>query len=395
MLTKLVAGVLREILEESTPLVGGTSQTIITGITASDAVKSRALAFLILSDLVSVPAITATLTIVDRKLAVVITNNAANTTSATYKLDIALIGSPQQARDFATGVVHVLLNGNTIGTPLATANAPGAALNWPPAIPQLTEGVFVNAFSVIPKTAGAAPWDIDQNSYGNSGAGAGTFNHGTFVGYNTGYHSGKPTTPHKIGWFLGFESYYFNPDDSTYGPEFYLQYHNKENSAGYFRPLMVRVYGAEGEAAPSAGIGLDIGPAGGFAVQCGATDRLYITPALTLMKGDRIGFGGAINPIQISPDWSNVTFGGTSGAEIKLIVNSASTPYAGTSRSQIYTYAGGFVLGSVDALDLIFRTSSAERMRINASTGAITMASLAGTGLRTVKADANGVLSAP
>jgi hypothetical protein len=53
------------------------------------------------------------------------------------------------------------------------------------------------------------------------------------------------------------------------------------------------------------------------------------------------------------------------------------------------------VLGSVDALDLIFRTSSAERMRINASTGAITMASLAGTGLRTVKADANGVLSAP
>jgi hypothetical protein len=126
MLTKLVAGVLREILEESTPLVGGTSQTIITGITASDAVKSRALAFLILSDLVSVPAITATLTIVDRKLAVVITNNAANTTSATYKLDIALIGSPQQARDFATGVVHVLLNGNTIGTPLATANAPGA-----------------------------------------------------------------------------------------------------------------------------------------------------------------------------------------------------------------------------------------------------------------------------
>jgi hypothetical protein len=121
MSTKIVSGVLREVWQEAAPLVGGSSRTIITGIKASGAVQSRTLAFLILSNVTQTPQITGTITISSTgKLAIVIANAGAATSSATYVLDVSLLQSTQQGRDFATGVVHVLPDSSTVGMPLST-----------------------------------------------------------------------------------------------------------------------------------------------------------------------------------------------------------------------------------------------------------------------------------
>jgi hypothetical protein len=154
-LTRLVAGVLREIWEETTPLIGGTSRTLVTGITASAAGQARALALLILHDIASTPSISGTLTIVNGKLAIVVTNSGAVTTSAQYRLDATLLNSTQQTRDFATGVVHVLANGNII---------PNAAQIGIDTLASGTVPVFIaNAASIAPGMDKASTYTIEAS----------------------------------------------------------------------------------------------------------------------------------------------------------------------------------------------------------------------------------------
>jgi hypothetical protein len=128
MLTKLVSGVLREVWQETDPIIGGQSRTIVTGIKATDAVRSRTLAFLFLANPVQTPQITGSITIVGRRLAISITNAGAIGSSATYTLDVSLLHSLQQGRErgLATGVVHVLADSSTFGVPAATAISAGA-----------------------------------------------------------------------------------------------------------------------------------------------------------------------------------------------------------------------------------------------------------------------------
>lgn len=161
-LTKLVAGVLREIWEETTPLPGGSSRTIVTGITARSVVQSRTLAFLILANPVQTPLITGTITIVGQKLAIVITNNGAVTSSATYKLDVSLLQSTQQARDPAPGVVHILADSSTFGTVHQSLGVVAIGDSH-------TAGVMGTAVEALRNDVNSGGGNWDPNSVGNAG----------------------------------------------------------------------------------------------------------------------------------------------------------------------------------------------------------------------------------
>jgi hypothetical protein len=108
-LTRLTAGNAREIWQETTPLNGGASVTITTGIHTNAAVLSRTAGILELEAVAGMPTITAQPTIVGGKLAVTITNTAFPGNAAAWKLDIWRNHSLNQGRDPAgQGAIHVV-----------------------------------------------------------------------------------------------------------------------------------------------------------------------------------------------------------------------------------------------------------------------------------------------
>lgn len=89
---------------------------------------------------------------------------------------------------------------------------------------QIAEMTPINLFKINPFTAENENFGLDFNSFTNSGAGAGTYNHGTWLGYNTGWHSGQATTAGKPSIMIGLEDNYFDHiGDLQFGTEFYVQ----------------------------------------------------------------------------------------------------------------------------------------------------------------------------
>ena len=119
MATRLLEGVHREIWQENTPLGGGSTQTITTGIRTSAAVLSNVFGILKLAsagvalNVVATPSVSA-----DGYLVVTIANNSAPGVSITWLLDVFLEMSTQQAPTFnAMGVIHVVGPGLGSGIP--------------------------------------------------------------------------------------------------------------------------------------------------------------------------------------------------------------------------------------------------------------------------------------
>jgi hypothetical protein len=132
--TRLVSGVQREIWQEAVPQAGGPPQVVPTGIRASDPNRSRIRGLLTVTSIVGVPAISATLIIVDGFFHVRVFN-ANGGTSFTWMLDIERVHSLQQAIDPTqpNGVIQVVSGVLTTGglaTPqtLAQTYAIGADL---------------------------------------------------------------------------------------------------------------------------------------------------------------------------------------------------------------------------------------------------------------------------
>jgi hypothetical protein len=113
---KLIAGVQREIWQEAAPQAGGPPQVVPTGIRASDPNRSRIRGLLTVTSIVGVPAISATLIIVDGFFHVQVFN-ANGGTSFTWMLDIERVHSLQQAIDPAqpNGVIQVVSGVLTTG----------------------------------------------------------------------------------------------------------------------------------------------------------------------------------------------------------------------------------------------------------------------------------------
>jgi hypothetical protein len=113
-------GTYREIWQDATPLNGGSSIVVPTGISANSASLPRVFGILSLRTIVGAPDITATPSILNGRLVVTITNAAAPGNSAAWKLDVTVNHSIQQSRDpNGQGAIYV------IGTPLVPT-----AINW-------------------------------------------------------------------------------------------------------------------------------------------------------------------------------------------------------------------------------------------------------------------------
>lgn len=112
-LTLLVPGVLREVWQESATLNGGNSRTIPTNIRVSDVILPRILATLYVTPVAGSPQISATVVNMNGLAIVSVQNNAAPGNTATYRLDITRLQSPQQALGGTAGYVHVVMSGSS------------------------------------------------------------------------------------------------------------------------------------------------------------------------------------------------------------------------------------------------------------------------------------------
>ncbi len=109
------------------------------------------------------------------------------------------------------------------------------------------EDVDVRAWRVEPATAGFAPFELHVTSDENTGGGAGTYNHAAWIGWNSGWHGGSPTTG-KPGMFMGFEDNYYDPARSLAVSEWYVQSYGPDGVTRVrLRPFYAQVANGNGE----------------------------------------------------------------------------------------------------------------------------------------------------
>jgi hypothetical protein len=148
----------------------------------------------------------------------------------------------------------------------------------------------VNLFKITPFTPGNETFGIDFNSYPNSGPGAGTFNHGTWIGYNTGWHSEAPRTPGKPSIMVGLEdNYYDNDYDNDFGTEFYVQgFSPNGTSVRMSRPFYARGFQKD-DGTDSWLTFLNVGKSGPnriFRVSAGTDPLMGLTPTYSYFYKD-------------------------------------------------------------------------------------------------------------
>lgn len=112
----LIPGTLREVWREATPLNGGDSRVIPTGIRVGSAPSglARLMATVHVTAVYGNPALSATVTSVDSLAVVTITNTSAVGNSATFVLDITKLQSTQQGLGGAGAVIHIVSSGVTV-----------------------------------------------------------------------------------------------------------------------------------------------------------------------------------------------------------------------------------------------------------------------------------------
>lgn len=114
MAVKITAGVLREVWQGSAPLDGGATEVVTTGIRASATILSRVFGICVLQSVAGAPSITATPSIVNKRLVVTLVNSAAVGNSATWQLNVLLTHSIQQALDpSGLGCVYVIASNSS------------------------------------------------------------------------------------------------------------------------------------------------------------------------------------------------------------------------------------------------------------------------------------------
>lgn len=105
---------------------------------------------------------------------------------------------------------------------------------------QSAELSAVNILTLQPFTAGNEPLQLHVQSFANAAPGVG-YNHGAFLGWNAGRHSGLSATAGKPAILVGFEDNYYDPPpgDGFYGTEWYVQ-HWSPDGLTELRPFYAR-----------------------------------------------------------------------------------------------------------------------------------------------------------
>lgn len=92
-------------------------------------------------------------------------------------------------------------------------------------------------------TPAAPRWDASGNSFQNTGAQAGTWNHGMWLGFNAGRHSAGTVIANQPAIVMGFEDNYFdNGGDNFRGVEWYVEYWSPDGATVTgLRPFYTRI----------------------------------------------------------------------------------------------------------------------------------------------------------
>lgn len=161
---------------------------------------------------------------------------------------------------------------------------------------QSAENTAVPVWTVLPFTSGYEPFQVQFNSFANAGAGAGTYNHGAWLGFNAARHAAGPgSVTGKPAIFMGFEDNYFdNGGDGQYGTEWYIEGQSPNGSTVVLsRPFYCR--GGQTDAgADWWRVLLNIGGATGsgvreFFVRAGSDPLIYASPtAISLFKSTSV-----------------------------------------------------------------------------------------------------------
>ena len=144
------------------------------------------------------------------------------------------------------------------------------------------------------------PFQLRQCAFPNIGGGAGTYNQGTFLGYNIGRHDPDvPIIAGKQAWILGMEdNYYDSVGDLTYGPELYIEHHRPDGSGTVIRPFYTRLSAADSNAtAKNVATLCDIGSGftGQFTVHCGGDPIINFQNGGISVKRDTTFIGKSLN----------------------------------------------------------------------------------------------------
>jgi hypothetical protein len=209
---------------------------------------------------------------------------------------------------------------------------------------------IVRLLTLTPHETDVAPFEIVTKAFANGGGKPD--NVGTWIGYNASRYTqqaGEDGEDGKITWHMGMESGYHNPDDGTYGPEWYLNYASPDGTTvpiATFRPIYVRL--GEGDTNSTADkwahVVVDIGPdpegvfgitpgyvaSGGNPIFMVRKDLIEMSTADTVVRG----------VLAVRPGAANAIFrvDGTSTSAIEMRVNGV--------------YGGGLHTGDVNALEV-------------------------------------------
>lgn len=168
------------------------------------------------------------------------------------------------------------------GTGFSTFEVPWEAIAFDGTKTQAAEGTNVPVFTVVPATAtGAADFQVQMQSYANDGAGAGTFNHGVWFGFDASAYAGGATS-NAPGIYMGFEDNFHDTagadvGEEKYGPEWYIGYLTPDKTSvgpADLRMFYTRVKGGRVNSGPetkSVQTWIDIGggATGFFAIMAG------------------------------------------------------------------------------------------------------------------------------
>jgi hypothetical protein len=184
---------------------------------------------------------------------------------------------------------------------------------------QTAEETTVAVWSVEPATeSDAADFQVQMNSFQNDGAGAGTYNHGVWFGFNAAAYASGPTVT-APGIYMGFEDNFHDTagadvGEEKYGPEWYVGYLTPDRTScgpADLRMFYARVKGGRVNSGPetkSVQSWVDIGggATGFFAIMAnqiaGTSAELAVFNKDTIYMRKQAQFTNAGVGLEVRPD---------------------------------------------------------------------------------------------
>lgn len=186
-------------------------------------------------------------------------------------------GYLERTVDTTTGLVVFSVTNTGVATSPITATQ----------LSQKAEATYTPVLSVQPFTAGDAPFVIATNSFVNTAGGAGTFNHGMWLGWNGALHAQGTSTTGKPGLMMGFEDNFYDTSVSAFTMEWYVEYFSPDHTSEIlFRPFYCRIAGTDANTASNSTIHMDIGTdtTGILGVFAGLANPALLTVSSVLLE---------------------------------------------------------------------------------------------------------------